>query len=297
MTLAKPGFGSKRAAARIAAAGEPCPVPPPVRQPLRLRVAEVGEKRRHGRVPRALARAVPPLAVAVRHREGARPRPRLVRRARAPAEPADPPRRRLHPDRRRLEPTRVTRRRRSRSPRRSGPGLYYFHARTASGTFFGFPWVVAPASPTARGRGDRVDQHVERVQQLRRPQQLHQPDRAAAGADGERPPGPGALQRAATASGVPTNDEYAAAVLRPPGAVQPHPVRDVQPDDPIRGRQACHLAEAEWRLLAWMEREGFAYDLYADHQLHAGELDLDAYRVLVHQHAPGVLVARARSRA
>ena len=30
-----------------------------------------------------------------------------------------------------------------------------------------------------------------------------------------------------------------------------------------------------------MEREGFAYDLYAETQLHAGLLDLDAYRVLV----------------
>src|SRR5262249_38515130 len=51
--------------------------------------------------------------------------------------------------------------------------------------------------------------------------------------------------------------------------------------DPIEGRQQCHLAPAEWRLLGWLEREGFAYDLYADHQLHNGLLDLDAYRVLI----------------
>ena len=30
-----------------------------------------------------------------------------------------------------------------------------------------------------------------------------------------------------------------------------------------------------------MEREGFAYDLYSETQLHAGQLDLSAYRVLV----------------
>jgi N,N-dimethylformamidase beta subunit-like protein len=30
-----------------------------------------------------------------------------------------------------------------------------------------------------------------------------------------------------------------------------------------------------------LEREGRDYDLYADHQLHTGELDLDAYRALV----------------
>ena len=51
--------------------------------------------------------------------------------------------------------------------------------------------------------------------------------------------------------------------------------------DPIEGRAACHVAPAEWRLLGWMEREGFDYDLYAETQLHAGRLDLDAYRVLV----------------
>ena len=44
---------------------------------------------------------------------------------------------------------------------------------------------------------------------------------------------------------------------------------------------ASSHAPAEWRLLAWLEREGFAYDLFADQQLHDGTLDLAAYRVLV----------------
>ena len=51
--------------------------------------------------------------------------------------------------------------------------------------------------------------------------------------------------------------------------------------DPIEGRMECHLAPAEWRLFGWLEREGFAYDLYADRQLHMGVLDLDRYRVLI----------------
>jgi hypothetical protein len=51
--------------------------------------------------------------------------------------------------------------------------------------------------------------------------------------------------------------------------------------DPIEGRQACHLAPAEWRLLGWLEREGFAYDYYAETQLHDGTLDLGRYRALV----------------
>jgi hypothetical protein len=51
--------------------------------------------------------------------------------------------------------------------------------------------------------------------------------------------------------------------------------------DPIEGRQACHLAPAEWRLLGWLEARGLAYDYYAETQLDDGTLDLGAYRVLV----------------
>ena len=51
--------------------------------------------------------------------------------------------------------------------------------------------------------------------------------------------------------------------------------------DPIRGRQPCHLAAAEWRLLSFLEREGYAPELYAEAQLHDGTLELDRYRVLI----------------
>src|SRR5262249_52398532 len=40
-------------------------------------------------------------------------------------------------------------------------------------------------------------------------------------------------------------------------------------------------APAEWRLLGWLEREGYPYDLYAESQLHAGQLPLDSYRALI----------------
>ncbi len=36
------------------------------------------------------------------------------------------------------------------APERSG--LYYFHARTARGAEFAFPWIVAPGQPTGAGR-------------------------------------------------------------------------------------------------------------------------------------------------
>jgi N,N-dimethylformamidase len=42
-----------------------------------------------------------------------------------------------------------------------------------------------------------------------------------------------------------------------------------------------HVAPAEWRLLGWLEREGFSYDLYAESHLAEGAIDLDAYRALV----------------
>jgi N,N-dimethylformamidase len=66
---------------------------------------------------------------------------------------------------------------------------------------------------------------------------------------------------------------------------RPEPINHIdaaeQVLDPIEGRAACHLAAAEWRLLGWLEREGFAYDYYAETQLHAGQIDLDAYKVLI----------------
>src|SRR5581483_9101867 len=51
--------------------------------------------------------------------------------------------------------------------------------------------------------------------------------------------------------------------------------------DRIEGRQACHLAPAEWRLLGWLEHRGLPYDLYAETQLDDGTLDLSSYRALV----------------
>jgi hypothetical protein len=69
---------------------------------------------------------------------------------------------------------------------------------------------------------------------------------------------------------------------------EPHSVvpRGARPTDPIEGRLESAMAPGEWRLLAWLEREGFAYDLYADTQLHSGVLDLDRYRVVVTNNHP-----------
>ena len=66
---------------------------------------------------------------------------------------------------------------------------------------------------------------------------------------------------------------------------RPEPINHIDKSenitDPIEGRASCHIASAEWRLLGWLERENFAYDYYAESQLHSGALDLDAYKVLI----------------
>ena len=54
----------------------------------------------------------------------------------------------------------------------------------------------------------------------------------------------------------------------------------------------CGQAPGEWRLLGWLEREGFAYDYYAEAQLHDGTLQLDAYRVLSSWCSSRILDAR-----
>jgi hypothetical protein len=165
------------------------------------------------------------------------------------------------------------------APERSG--LYYFHAEGESGAFFSFPWVVAPARPSAPvavlastntwnaynnfgGRSNYVN---------------------AAGL----PPAPVVnarldLLRYQEGSGFSEwgfpDDAYPPLSFERPEPFN-HIPRQVEVTDPIAGRQSCHLAPAEWRLLGWLEREGYPYDLYSDHQLHTGRLDLDAYRLLI----------------
>lgn len=164
-------------------------------------------------------------------------------------------------------------------PERSG--LYYLQAKTESGKFFSFPWVVAPAKPSASiavvgssitwnaynnfgGRSNYVnstglpDEPVvnARLDQTRYTQvgvfkEWGSPDEAYKPLSFERP--------------EPCN----------------HIAEGTEVTDPIAGRQQCHLAPAEWRLLGWLEREGFGYDFYSENQLHDGTLDLDDYKVLM----------------
>lgn len=162
------------------------------------------------------------------------------------------------------------------APSRSG--LYYFHAETPSGGFFTFPWVVAPATPQCSiavltsnitwnaynnfgGRSNYI--HPDRL-----------PDRPTMNARLE-------LRRYTDPEHVNYDTEdYAPISFDRPETIS-HIPRHVTVTDPIEGRAACHTAPSEWRLLGWLEREGFDYDLYADTQFHSGDLDLDNYRVLI----------------
>jgi N,N-dimethylformamidase beta subunit-like protein len=164
------------------------------------------------------------------------------------------------------------------APERSG--LYYVEAKSESGAWFAAPWIVAPAAPSAPiavvlstntwnaynnfgGRSNYINstglpaepivygrQELERYQGHSFGEWYHP--------DGSYPPL--SFERPEPFNSVPEN---------------------ASPDDPLAGRQANHLAPAEWRLLAWLERNGFAYDTYGDAQLDDGTLDLDAYKVLI----------------
>jgi N,N-dimethylformamidase len=157
-------------------------------------------------------------------------------------------------------------------------GLYYFHARTATGAEFAFPWIVAPAKPSQRiavlasnitwngynnfgGRSNYINAD-----------RLPATPTVNARLELKRYTDPDALTY--------DTEDYV-----PLSFDRPEPINHIdlhtEITDPIEGRAACHVAPAEWRLLGWLEREKFAYDYYAETQLHDGKLDLDAYRVLV----------------
>ncbi|MCC2672557.1 MAG: hypothetical protein K0Q72_5029, partial [Armatimonadetes bacterium] len=165
------------------------------------------------------------------------------------------------------------------APERSG--LYYFEMETESGDFFSFPWVVAPAQPSApiavlgstntwnayNNFGGR-SHYIHAVGLPPTPTVNARLDLRRYQASGAYPEWQ-----------FPDDSYLPLSFERPePGNLIP---KGTQVTDPIRGRQGCHLAPAEWRLLGWLEREQLGYDFYAEHHLHSGELDLDAYRVLI----------------
>jgi N,N-dimethylformamidase len=157
-------------------------------------------------------------------------------------------------------------------------GLYYIHATTLGGSSFTFPWIVAPARPQSPiavlasnitwnvynnfgGRSNYI--HAEGLPEV---------------------PIVNARQESRRYADAGYNT-WGAQSYPPLSFDRPEPINHIDPSeqitDPIEGRSACHLAPAEWRLLGWLEREGFSYDFYGETQLHEGVLDLSKYNVLI----------------
>ncbi len=159
-------------------------------------------------------------------------------------------------------------------------GLYYLHAKAESGAFFSFPWIVAPARPAARiavllstTNWNAYNNFGGRSNYIH-PEGLPPSPPLNARLDLER------YQKTGFSGFRYPNGHYPPISFERP-EVGNHVPEHTGVADPIAGRQASHLAPAEWRLLGWLEREGFAYDVYSESQLHYGRLDLDQYTVLI----------------
>ena len=162
------------------------------------------------------------------------------------------------------------------APQRSG--LYYVHLNAHSGDFFSFPLVVAPAEPTSDVAvlASNLDWNAYNDFGGRS-------NYVAAGA---LPLEPAVNVRQSspflrdTGARFWDREDYA-----PLSLDRPEPVNRVEQGtditDPLERIGEEHVAPGTWRLLGWLERERFAYDFYAETQLHSGALDLDRYRVLI----------------
>jgi hypothetical protein len=162
------------------------------------------------------------------------------------------------------------------APERSG--LYCFHAKTASGLAFSFPWIVAPAKPQSKIAVLASNITWNAYNNFGGRSNYIHPDRL--------PPTPTINARLELHRYTDRDHiNYAADFYAPLSFDRPEPINSIAEREeiynPIEGRAACHLAAAEWRLLGWLEREGFSYDLWAETQLHSGPLNLDDYKVLI----------------
>jgi len=162
------------------------------------------------------------------------------------------------------------------APERSG--LYYFHLKTAKGAFFSFPWIVAPRKPeskvavlTSNITWNAYNKFGGRSNYIN-PEGLPPTPVVNARQELKRYTNPDFI--------VYNSDDYPPLSLdrpEPDNLIPEHTVVT----DPVEGRMASAVAPGEWRFFGWMEQQGYNYDVYADAQLHSGDLCLDDYRVLV----------------
>lgn len=164
-------------------------------------------------------------------------------------------------------------------------GLYYVHISTASGAFYTMPWVVAPLAPRERfavlagtNNWNAYNRYGGRSNYIN---EVKLPETPTVNARQD-------LERYTVGNHVSqtgSNDSYQPLSFDRPD-LECEVRRDEQVTDPLAGRLSGTLAPGFWRLVGWLEREGFAHDVYADYQLHDGTLDLDAYDALVLENHP-----------
>jgi len=157
-------------------------------------------------------------------------------------------------------------------------GLYYLHASTETGDFFSFPWIVAPAEPASKTAVLAANINWNAYNNFGGRSNYIHPDAF--------PPTPTVNARYDLKRYTdPEHRNYNTDTYAPLSFDRPEPINHIpagtEAGDPITGRPGCHIAPAEWRFLAWLEREGFEYDLYAETQFHEGTLNLDEYKVLI----------------
>jgi len=157
-------------------------------------------------------------------------------------------------------------------------GLHYFHLTGQSGAFFSFPWIVAPRQP--------VHPIAVLASNITWNAYNDYGGRSNYTAPVRLPAAPTVNSRQESVWFTdPEMEAWAGGPYAPLSFDRPEPLNRVGPDEeityPLFRIGAEHVAPAEWRLLGWLEREGFGYDLYAETQLHEGLLDLDRYRVLI----------------
>lgn len=158
-------------------------------------------------------------------------------------------------------------------------GLYYFHMKTSSGETFSFPWIVAP--------GKKVKEKKIAILTSNICWNAYNDwgGRSNYVAANKLPDAP-------TVSPTQSSPWF-----RPTGAIwwvgnsfeplsfdRPEPVNSEELEtkitDQIKKIGSEHVA-GEWRLLGWMEKEKYEYDLYSENQFDIGELDLEKYKVLI----------------
>jgi len=161
------------------------------------------------------------------------------------------------------------------APERSG--LYFMHAKTRSGKFSAFPWIVSPREPKCDiavlssniswnaynkfgGRSNYFNQNAL-------------PSRPVVNARQD-------ISRYTNPDCWPYEETAA-----PLSFQRPEPACEIdektQITDLIPGRMGSCFAPGEWRLLGWLEREGFEYDLYSEVELNFDRIPLEQYRIVV----------------